>query len=394
MRRNTSQVDDYTLSEFQELLTDLRFTSLKSANLSTNVAVAFLTGIPQVKPKEVTLDEQQSPNDSETYPYRTPNESYPLDQDHIIELEEERLDLQLAADEGEATRQAHCLREARNQALESEALSLRARMSTWFSRVSRCIRRYCDRRSDMLKSSSNHTIGMEERETQQRRKFYISYAELIIPSQDTYDPNFMKIPMLYGLMKSKSGGSMTLSTTDHLDSYATLGADPANFTELNARFRAANEWLHPSLSLTKLSRIKLTLFMAPRSVPHLDPSTVFSAWILFERLVIKGVVTKQNRKLYAATCLILAYKFNQDGEHVVVNDILGYLCRDRTITPRAIFAVEMRVFRQLEFSLKQSYSGMRGHVQDYLDFNHITFMDLYETAESTYLQLDTPTQRT
>nr|BAN64928.1 cyclin dependent kinase binding protein, putative [Babesia bovis] len=383
MRRHASQIDDYTLAEFQELLTDLRFTSLKTANLSTNVAVAFLTGIPKVKPKESALDATTSPNDSETYPYRPYNYRDPQDQDHIIELEEDRIDQQLADDEGEAAKKAQGERDLRNIAMEKESLPLRIRVSFWFSRLSHSFRRYCDRHSDMLKNKSDHSIGIEERESQPRKKFYISYAELIIPSQDTYDPNFLDVPILYALLKSRTSGSMVLPIPEHLESYANAVPEISSFVELNARFRASNEWLHPTLSLTKLSRIKLMLYIAPHYVMHLDPSTVSSAWILFERLVIKGVVTKQNRKLYAATCLILAYKFNQDGDHVVINEIMAYLCRYRTITARAIFAVEMKVFRYLEFSLKQSYMAMRRHVQDYLEFNRITFMDLYEAPEST-----------
>ncbi|GFE55014.1 cyclin dependent kinase binding protein [Babesia ovis] len=390
MRRNTSQLDEYSLGEFQELITDLRFTSLKTANLSTNVAVAFLTGIPRVKPKESAVNVSSSPNDSETYASRTPHEGYPLDQDHIIELEEERLDQQLAADEGEAARRAHDERQARTLAHEHASMSLRMRISSWFSRLSRRLRRYCDRHSDILKNKSDHSMGIEERESQSRKKFYISYAELIVPSQDTYDPNFMDIPVIYAILKARSCGSLTFPIPEHLESYTSVAAEITNLNELNARFSSSNEWLHPSLSLTKLSRIKLMLYMAPHYVTHLDPSTVFSAWILFERLLIKGVVTKPNRKLYAATSLVLAYKFNQDGENIVINEIIAYLCRDRSITARAIFAAEMKVFRQLEFSLKQSYSGMRRHVQDYLDFRDITFMDLYETPESTYLELDNP----
>ncbi|GBE60850.1 cyclin dependent kinase binding protein [Babesia ovata] len=383
MRRQSNHIDDYSLNEFQELLTDLRFTSLKTANLSTNVAVAFLTGIPHVarRPNDVHLS--RLPTYNESFVPGTPHESYPLDQDRIIEFEEERIDRQYTADGEEARSFRRSNSDGRNAEDGMGISKARMRLMRWQSHIANMWRRYRDRRSDILEVADNHHMGLENRETQRRKKFYISYAELIIPSQDTYNPNFMNIPLHYGIVKAKSCGNSSPGNSDAFDAPDTTAAELSDFAEINARFRAANEWLHPSLSLTKLSRIKLTMFLAPRSVTHLDPSTVFSAWILFERLVIKGVVTKQNRKLYAATCLIIAYKFNQDGEHVVVNEIIAYLCRDRAITPSAIFASEMKVFTLLEFSLKQSYNGMRRHVQHYLEFNRITFMDLYETSEST-----------
>ncbi|CDR93964.1 cyclin dependent kinase binding protein, putative [Babesia bigemina] len=390
MRRQSNHIDDYSLTEFQELLTDLRFTSLKTANLSTNVAVAFLTGIPHVSRRTCDSSLSRMPTYNDSYVPGTPYESYPLDQDRIIELEEERIERQYTVDgdEGRSFRRSNS--DGHQQEEELGVSKTRMRLMRWQSHIANMWRRYRDRRSDILAAPDNHHMGLENRETQRRKKFYISYAELIIPSQDTYNPNFMNIPLHYGIVKARACGNASPGNSDVFDAPEVLSVEISDFAEINSRFRLDNEWLHPTLSLTKLSRIKLTMFLAPRFVHHLDPSTVFSAWILFERLVIKGVVTKQNRRLYAATCLVIAYKFNQDGEHTAVNDVIAYLCRDRSITPTAIFASEMKVFTQLEFSLKQSYSGMRRHVQHYLELNHITFMDLYETSESTYLSLEGP----
>ncbi|GIX63776.1 cyclin dependent kinase binding protein, putative [Babesia caballi] len=381
MGRHANFPEDYSMPEFQELLADLRFASLKTANLSTNVAVAFLTGIPHVSRKVTRILAPQPPVEPNSRAAGIPREGYLLDQDHVIEFEDDRLERHYVTVERAPPRRTESAVPDEPNNGDSTAVPLRTLLSRLRLRTSIIWGRYCDKRTETIKADSSHNTNTEEPPVRERRKFYISYAELIIPSQENYDPHFMTIPLQYGLMKSRSQGTSSPGSSErHEDDEASL-VELAHLVEINTRFRAANEWLHPSLSLTKLSRIKLTLFLAPRSVAFLDPSTVFSAWILFERLVVKGAVTKHNRRLYAATCLILAYKFNQDGEQVVINEILAYLSRDKTISARAIFANEMTVFTLLEFSLKQSYGAMRLHVHNYLEFNRITFEDLYETAD-------------
>ncbi|KAK1443837.1 hypothetical protein BgAZ_207130 [Babesia gibsoni] len=397
MPRSKSAIGDYTFREFQELLAELRFTSLKTANISTNVALAFLTGIPHTtRNAELALAAPGAPYAAHERVY-TQREGGILEHDHYIELEDDRHERQIAADEAELEKTIVALR-FNEKADEDESVGIiRAKFRQWFTRFSVSTQRYRKMKSEKL--ADMDIIGTAGTDGDVKpKKFYISYAELIIPSQDVYNPDFLHVPLHYALLKYKlaSKGSVGLGVTAALDDSigdniigAEVDQDLSSIWEVNTKFRLSNEWLHPTLSLTKLSRIKLMLFLAPMNVPHLDPSTVFSAWVLFERLVIKGSVTKANRKLFAATCLILAYKFNQDGEQVVINDILAYLSRERSITPQAIFANEMKVFTLLEFSLKQSYSGMRKHVDHYLELHRTTFMDLYETSESTYLDLET-----
>ncbi|KAK1937706.1 putative cyclin dependent kinase binding protein [Babesia divergens] len=398
MPRNTCAIDDYTLPEFQELLADLRFTSLKTANLSTNVAVAFLTGIPHVSRNAEVLNIPTASQDMISQNVSTPRDKCMLDHDNFIELEDDRHERQIAADEEALRESLATARFAPGYDGDDSAVSIKSKVRYWGRRITSSLRGYRNRKSNSLDNIAMRHGDLEQMEVKPKRKFYISYAELIIPSQDTYNPDFLHVPLYYGLAKMRHGARAASSHATQLihdddigDHYVGPDGSKHDLTptwEVNNRFRQSNEWLHPSLSLTKLSRIKLMLFLAPRRVSYLDPSTVASAWILFERLVIKGTVTKANRKLYAATCLILSYKFNQDGEQVVINEIMAYLCRDRSINARAIFATEMKVFTLLEFSLKQSYSGMCKHVQHYLDFNRITFMDLYEVPESTYLNLE------
>ena len=80
--------------------------------------------------------------------------------------------------------------------------------------------------------------------------------------------------------------------------------------ELNEQFRLSHDWLHPSMSLSKLRRCKLLLLAAGRDA-DLELSTVALAHAYLERLCWRNVVEKKNRKLLSAVCLTLAYKYNE-----------------------------------------------------------------------------------
>ena len=83
--------------------------------------------------------------------------------------------------------------------------------------------------------------------------------------------------------------------------------------ELNEQFRLTHEWLHPSMSLSKLRRCKLLLLTAGADA-DLELSTVALSYVYLERLCWRNVVEKRNRKLLAAVCLTLAYKYNEGAQ--------------------------------------------------------------------------------
>ena len=88
--------------------------------------------------------------------------------------------------------------------------------------------------------------------------------------------------------------------------------------EANAAFASAHPWLHPlpagaGLSLTKLAKLRVTAgtLWAERGW---EVSTAALAFVAFERLVAARLVSKTNRKLAMATCLLLAWKMNEGNE--------------------------------------------------------------------------------
>jgi hypothetical protein len=80
--------------------------------------------------------------------------------------------------------------------------------------------------------------------------------------------------------------------------------------ELNEKFRSRHEWIHPSMTLSKIRKIKRLLLSIGQTL-DLELSTVALSYIYFERLCLRNIVTKQNRRIIAGVSLLLAYKYNE-----------------------------------------------------------------------------------
>lgn len=77
--------------------------------------------------------------------------------------------------------------------------------------------------------------------------------------------------------------------------------------ELNRQFRERHPDLPPSLTLSKIRSVKRQALFGCHLVGT-EVATMALAWVYFERLCLKGLVTKTNRRLTMSACLILAYK--------------------------------------------------------------------------------------
>ena len=98
---------------------------------------------------------------------------------------------------------------------------------------------------------------------------------------------------------------------------------------LNEQYRERHPNLPPSLTLSKIRNIKKHTVLFCLSI-NIEISTVAIAIINFERLCIKGLVTKMNRKLSMAVSLLLAYKFNETFSstyHKTLELLLGFFDR-------------------------------------------------------------------
>lgn len=99
---------------------------------------------------------------------------------------------------------------------------------------------------------------------------------------------------------------------------------------MNEQFREAHPELDPSITLSKIRHLKdLLTEVAAKPEIDLESSTVAIAFIFIEKLILKGFITKANRKVVAAACLVLAAKTN-DPKFAIGQDFYIPLFEVRT----------------------------------------------------------------
>ncbi|CAO3619590.1 unnamed protein product [Cunninghamella echinulata] len=119
--------------------------------------------------------------------------------------------------------------------------------------------------------------------------------------------------------------------------------------ELNEQFRSVHPEIPLEITLTKIRAIKSHLLEIGKTL-DLEISTLAHAYVYFEKLVIKNVITKKNRKLIASCCLFLAFKINEaKGTHC--QPLLEAIDDEFDIDSKEVHEHEFAVYADLEFNL-------------------------------------------
>lgn len=174
-----------------------------------------------------------------------------------------------------------------------------------------------------------------------------------------YDPNILDDPdMLHGAHRYVLGRAA--QTGPILSSMILYVNDKDLKNELNQMFRDKHPQLPPSLTLSKIRNIKKSALLGCMEL-DMEISTVAFAVIYFERLCLKGLVTKFNRKLTMAVALLMAYKFNEkvlfseDAGNQHYNkrlvELLKFFDREWEVSRQEIFQAEFGAFMHLGFCL-------------------------------------------
>ena len=127
----------------------------------------------------------------------------------------------------------------------------------------------------------------------------------------SYDPDLIDDPeMIHGAAKYVSRGD---KKTGPIIASVILFTNPTQLKQsLNEQFREKHQELPPSLTLSKIRKLKKSLLLICMKL-DMEISTIALACIYFERLCIKGLVNKPNRRLCMAASFLLAYKYNEAG---------------------------------------------------------------------------------
>ncbi|CAI2163259.1 7328_t:CDS:10 [Funneliformis geosporum] len=131
--------------------------------------------------------------------------------------------------------------------------------------------------------------------------------------------------------------------------------------ESNALFRQKHPEVDPTLTLSQIRKIKLKLLTVAKNEDlDLELSTVAKAYAYFEKLILKKLVNKVNRRLIGSICLLLASKVNEPMG-MSYSPLLESLHKYLDVTIKDITDKEFSVFAHLDFELYLSTQEFMPH---------------------------------
>ncbi|XP_012731047.2 CDK5 and ABL1 enzyme substrate 2 isoform X2 [Fundulus heteroclitus] len=128
--------------------------------------------------------------------------------------------------------------------------------------------------------------------------------------------------------------------------------------DMNETFK--EKFPHIKLTLSKIRSLKREM-RAVSEECGLQPVTIAMAFVYFEKLVLQGRLNKQNRKLVAAACVLLAAKISSDLRKPDVKQLIDKLEERFRINRRELIPLEFSVLVALEMGLYLPESKVMPH---------------------------------
>ncbi|XP_072927833.1 CDK5 and ABL1 enzyme substrate 1-like isoform X2 [Hemitrygon akajei] len=129
--------------------------------------------------------------------------------------------------------------------------------------------------------------------------------------------------------------------------------------DMNETFR--EKFPHIKLTLSKIRSLKREMRKLAQEECGLEEPTVAMAFVYFEKLALKGKLNKQNRKLCAGACVLLAAKVGSDLRKHEVKHLIDKLEEKFRLNRRELLAFEFPVLVALEFALHLSEHEVLPH---------------------------------
>ncbi|XP_035284699.1 CDK5 and ABL1 enzyme substrate 1 isoform X1 [Anguilla rostrata] len=119
--------------------------------------------------------------------------------------------------------------------------------------------------------------------------------------------------------------------------------------DMNETFK--EKFPHIRLTLSKIRSLKREIRKLAQEDCGYEEPTVAMAFVYFEKLALRGKLNKQNRKLCAGACMLLAAKIGSDLKKHEVKHLIDKLEEKFRMNRRELIAFEFPVLVALEFNL-------------------------------------------
>lgn len=130
--------------------------------------------------------------------------------------------------------------------------------------------------------------------------------------------------------------------------------------ELNEKFKKLHPEVHPSLTLSQIHNLKGNLLHIGLEV-GLELSTIARGYVLLEKLILRGLVAKTNRKVIGACCLMLSSKAT-DLKTVDYLRLMTSISATLSVSRKQVIDLEFSVLAALSFRLQIPDIEFGGHL--------------------------------
>ncbi|XP_007256002.2 CDK5 and ABL1 enzyme substrate 1 [Astyanax mexicanus] len=118
---------------------------------------------------------------------------------------------------------------------------------------------------------------------------------------------------------------------------------------------------HVRLTLSKIRSLKREIRKLAQEDCGYEEPTVAMAFVYFEKLALLSKINKQNRRLCAGACILLAAKIGSDLKRPEVKNLIDRLEEKLRLNRKELLAIEFPVFVALEFELHLPHHVIQPH---------------------------------
>lgn len=135
---------------------------------------------------------------------------------------------------------------------------------------------------------------------------------------------------------------------------------------MNEEFSSLYSFLDSKLTLSKLVNLREDLITKVWKNINFEPATLALGLTCFEALLNMNLVNKKNRKLFAAVCILLAFKFIEENHLDEVKlkkeqlfKELYYMDKHDLLTKKILLEAEFCVYSYLNFSVFRDFEEIK-----------------------------------